>query len=151
MTYRHQVKVPFGHADIAGIVYTPRFTEYCMDAMEAFLREQIGLDWYAINRQGDYVNPVVKLELTFLNSARISDVIAIDVAVAAVGRSSFTLKVNGLLVDQGAKPCFEAAVVLAIVDVRSQRARPIAEAHRLLLEQYQKFAAGGDNEIEPSQ
>ena len=134
-SYTYRISVPFGHCDIAGIVYTPRFADYCMEAAEQFLKERIGLDWYAINLAGSYANPVMRLDLQFHAKVVIADELRLLVAVTDIGRSSFTLAVHGYIKSgDGRDHAFSAAMVLAFVDLEAGKSIPIPGDYRPHLE-----------------
>jgi acyl-CoA thioesterase FadM len=129
----YEVNVPFGHCDIAGIVYTPRVSEYCMEAAEQFLKQEVGLDWAQINREGLFSNPVMRLAVDFKQSMQIGDRLQLSVIVERLGRSSFTLQITGSRSDEG---CFTAELVLAIVDLKAAQSIPIPAQFRERLQQF---------------
>jgi len=130
--YIHRLKVPFGHCDIAGIVYTPRFADYCIEAVEQFLQNEIGLNWYAINIDGDFSNPVMRMEVDFHHPVEIGDDLELAVRVTRIGRSSFTVTISGSKsADGSAAPhaCFTGTLVLAFVDLKAKTSIPIPAAY----------------------
>lgn len=133
----YEVNVPFGHCDIAGIVYTPRVSEYCMEAAEQFLKQEVGLDWAQINREGLFSNPVMRLAVDFKQSMQIGDRLQLSVIVERLGRSSFTLQITGSRSDEAAiTRCFTAELVLAIVDLKAAQSIPIPAQFRERLQQF---------------
>ena len=139
--YEHRLTVPFGHCDIAGIVYTPRFAEYCMEAAEFFLRSEVGLDWLVINQERSCVNPVMRFEIDFHDTVYISDELRLTIFVSKVGNSSFELRILGeKKTGDGLLPCFSASLVLAIVDPQASRSMAIPEHWRNRLERYRQLS-----------
>lgn len=141
--YVHRLTVPFGHCDIAGIAYTPRFTDYCMEAAEQFMKREVGLDWYAINLEGHFASPVMRVEMDFLSTVHIGDELEIAIGVSKIGRSSYALGFTGSKVEEGVSVrCFSATLVFAIVDMVRRRSMPIPGEYRAQLERCRDAARG---------
>lgn len=127
--YRFNITVPFGHCDIAGIVYTPRFSDYCMEATEQFLKSEVDLDWCEINRRGEYANPVMRVEMNFQNTVYIADELSLSLSISAIGRSSFTIAFQGERSGKEPVTCFTASMVLAFVDMGALRSIKIPQKY----------------------
>lgn len=145
--YVHRLTVPFGHCDIAGIVYTPRFTDYCMEAAEVFMQREVGLDWYAINLEGEYASPVMRVEVDFISTVHIGDELEIDIVVSKIGRSSYALGFSGNKGERGrSTPCFTATLVFAFVDMQRRQSIPIPGRYREQLRRCQQLGPQVDRD-----
>jgi 4-hydroxybenzoyl-CoA thioesterase len=81
--------VRFAEVDAAGLVFFPRYHEYCHDALEAFFGELPG-GYAALFRQRDLGVPTVHLETDFKRPLRFGDVARFEMAIERVGRTSLT-------------------------------------------------------------
>ena len=92
----HQRTIRFGETDAAGIVYTPRFSDFCMEAAEVWFRDCLDFDWYRMNVDHGLGTPIVHMEIDFKGPLRGGDVLGVEVLVDRVGTSSLTLLFNGV-------------------------------------------------------
>ena len=81
--------VRFAEVDAAGLVFFPRYHEYCHDALEAFFGELPG-GYAALFRERDLGVPTVHLETDFKSPLRYGDVARFEMAIERVGRTSLT-------------------------------------------------------------
>ena len=81
--------VRFAEVDAAGLVFFPRYHEYCHDALEAFFGELPG-GYAALFRERDLGVPTVHLETDFKSPLRFGDVARFEMAIERVGRTSVT-------------------------------------------------------------
>ena len=88
-------KVLFGDCDPEGIVYTPRFSNFALEATHEALGRW--LDGPGIKRLKDMgvLPPVRAFSLEFLHPVTWDDELFLKVSVGAVGIHSFGLKVEG--------------------------------------------------------
>mgnify|MGYP000294528357 CR=1 FL=1 len=144
--YLHWRRIPFGHTDAAAIVYTPRFSDYCMEAVEVWFRDCIGIDWYRINTELGWGTPVVHMELDFKAPLKGGDRLGIVVRVAGIGRSTVTVALEGIRELSGESPlaceprrmqAFSARFVFCFAKL-GQGAIPVSQEQRALLEAYQQ-------------
>jgi 4-hydroxybenzoyl-CoA thioesterase len=81
--------VRFAEVDAAGLVFFPRYHEYCHDALEAFFGELPG-GYAALFRERDLGVPTVHLETDFKRPLRYGDVARFEMVIERVGRTSLT-------------------------------------------------------------
>ncbi|HJP65460.1 MAG TPA: hotdog domain-containing protein [Actinomycetota bacterium] len=74
--------------------------------------------------------PRAHLEMDFLRPLAFHDVVDVDLAVTAVGRTSATYEMT---VRRGGEACVTARAVVVLLDRAAGRPVPWEEAHRLLL------------------
>ena len=112
-------RVRFGECDPAGVVYTVRFSDYMLSAMELFLAEMLGGTqaerWRAL---GAGIR-IKALRFVFLAPLRPDDIFDMVVRVADVRRSSFDLAV--VASSQDGRPAFEATISPICVPLDGER------------------------------
>jgi 4-hydroxybenzoyl-CoA thioesterase len=81
--------VRFAEVDAAGIVFFPRYHEYCHDALEALFGELPG-GYAALFRERDLGVPTVHVETDFKSPLRFGDVARFEITIERVGRTSLT-------------------------------------------------------------
>jgi 4-hydroxybenzoyl-CoA thioesterase len=86
-TFRRPVR--FAEVDAAGLVFFPRYHEYCHDALEAFFGELPG-GYAALFRERDLGVPTVHLETDFRRPLRYGDVARFETTIERIGRTSVT-------------------------------------------------------------
>lgn len=107
-------RVPtWGETDGARIVYTVRFVDYAMDAIEAWFREVMQLDWFRMNTELDMGTPFVRIEMDIKTPLTPHDVLETCVLVEKMGRSSLTFNVVGKR--NGEEVSFESRFVCSMV------------------------------------
>ncbi|TAK48653.1 MAG: acyl-CoA thioesterase [Xanthobacteraceae bacterium] len=93
--YVYRKGVMWGDTDSAAIAYTGRFTYWTLEAIEMFLRERIGCDWYTINRERDLGTPFVNVSINFRAPVTPRESLLIEVVVSRVGASAVTCRLAG--------------------------------------------------------
>jgi len=141
--YIHSHRILFGDTDAAGIVYTSRFPDYCMQAAEHWFREYLEIDWYQINVTHGMGTPVVHMELDFISSLIGGDELGLEIIVAKYGKSTVTLQFAGFKLNEnaGASACertksFTAKFVFCFFSKEIKGAIPIPQRQLKLLNQY---------------
>ncbi|MBI4511189.1 MAG: acyl-CoA thioesterase [Deltaproteobacteria bacterium] len=130
--FRYVQTVRFGDIDHAGIVFYPRFFNYCHIAFE----ELFG--------QGEYCRvlderrigfPAVHVECDFQRPLRFGDRVAVDVQLVRMGGRSLTLRyVLSKEGDPSGATCAEAKITCAIVNLDTFQSVPLPEGLRRLFE-----------------
>ena len=92
--FTREKRVRFHHCDPAGIVFYPQYFVFFHELMEDWFNEALGEDHAALVRSGHGL-PAVKVECEFLAPNPLGDVIAFELRVAHLGRSSITLAITG--------------------------------------------------------
>lgn len=136
----HWRTIPFGDTDAAAIVYTPRFVDYCMEAIEVWFKQYIGIDWYWINVRDQRGTPVVHLELDFTGPLISGDSLGVRLEVSDIGRSTLTLLLEGVKDSHEAQDnfsVFTAKFVFCFVDTAENKSIPIPPASIEKIRAYQ--------------
>lgn len=128
----HRFDVAYGDCDPAGNVFTPRFADYAVDTLYAFLRARLGAHPIRWLDERGLLPPARALSLEFLAVVRWDD--ALDVAVTAVrlGRTSLTVAMEGVRRSDG-RVAFTAETTVVIVALDSRTALPVPDALRAAL------------------
>jgi 4-hydroxybenzoyl-CoA thioesterase len=95
MSFRAQIKVPFGDIDNAGIVYYPRFMHYFHLAMEEFFGTALKVGYADVLHKRGVALPTVHLEGDFLRRLSFGDRIEMEVRILHIGRTSITWGYRG--------------------------------------------------------
>jgi 4-hydroxybenzoyl-CoA thioesterase len=132
--FTHRRRVHFGDSDAARIVYTPRFLEYAMEALEVFMADVIGYDWYTINKEHGFGTPFVKIGMEIKAPLRPGDRVDISVLVDKVGGSSIHFRTIGTRGD--GVVTFETRFVCVVADQEKVKAVPMPGPMRTRLEAY---------------
>lgn len=136
-TVRRVVK--WGECDPAGIVYTPRFLDWVLEAAESFFAEIIGVDWFQLKTTHGLGSPSVSTTLEFRKPITHGEPFTIEVLVRRVSRSTITYAMRGR--NAAAELCFRAELVSCIVDAQKVKSVTIPDAIRQPILNYQTATA----------
>jgi 4-hydroxybenzoyl-CoA thioesterase len=138
----HARRVRWGESDPARIVYTPRFLDFAMDAIEAFFLDRLDAAFFEFNADHGIGTPFVHVELDFRSPVTPRDTLATEVLLARLGGSSLTFVVRGRVADRLA---YEGKLVCAFVVGEGMALKPIPvpAQFRARLEADAAFAARG--------
>jgi len=137
--YVHWRMVLFGDTDAAKVVYTPRFSDYCMEAAEFWFREYVEIDWFHHSTELGLGTPVVHMELDFTAALIGNDKLGIVVRVGNLGSKSVTLEFEGRRYrgdDDTPTVCFNAKFIFCFIETESRKAITITDDNRILIESY---------------
>jgi acyl-CoA thioesterase FadM len=129
----HRRIIVWGDTDPAAIVYTGRFLDFMLEAIEALMRERVGADWYRMNVDEKIGTPFVNVGLDFKNPVTPREPLDIRVLVARVGRSSVTFAVQGSGAESGVLK-FTGSATFVFVTTMDGRPCDIPDAYRRVLE-----------------
>ena len=92
LTNKREVRIEWGDCDPGGIVYYPRYFEYC-DACTNALFAKAGYPKYEMVRNYDIAGiPIVESSGHFFIPSQFGDVVTIESSIAEFGRSSFSVR-----------------------------------------------------------
>lgn len=129
-------RVRFGDCDPAGVVYTPRFADYTVSAMELFLSDLMGGPY--LERLAGLETPLKALTFVFSAPLRPNDEFDMHVTVRELRTRTFDLAVVATL---SSITVFEVAITpICITSGGDRRSVPIPETLRTLLTTYQQKA-----------
>lgn len=135
LPFVHRRRLRFGESDAASIVYTVRFFDYALDAIDAWYEGIAGVSLFDLNTRYGLSCPFVHSEMNFLAPLRPGDDLAVQVLVAHKGRSSLRFAVEGRLAD--GKPCFSGQFTISFIAPAQMKsvAMPAVIADRVILYQ----------------
>lgn len=136
----HRLRPTWGETDTARIVYTARYPDYALRAIDAWFLERAGADFYRMNTVWGIGTPFVRLECDFRAPLTPADVVEIEVAVERAGERSLTFAVRGLIAESG-RLAFEGRFVCVCVKVADQ---PRQDAKSIALDARLRAAAETD-------
>ncbi len=136
----HVRRIRWGESDPARIVYTARYLDFAMDAIEAFFNDRLGASFYEFNVDHGCGTPFVHVELDFRSPLTPRETLETEVRLARLGGSSLTFAVAGRA---GERLCYEGKLVCAFVDTTDAKMKPIPvpPQFRTLLEPDAAFTA----------
>lgn len=100
--------------DAAGIVFFPRFLEYCHDAYFELLIKN-GIDLPHSISKGEYILPLVHTEADFKDPLRFGDKIVVHVVNVKKAKSSYQVNYSVCRDDDTQKLCCTAQTVHAAI------------------------------------
>ncbi len=138
----HQRTIRFGETDAASIVYTVRFFDYALDAIDAWYADVLTVSLYSLNTEHGLSCPFVHAGIDFQSALRPSDRLSVTVLVQALGRSSLTFRILGAQAD--GTPSFSGTFTVVFVDGASMRSIPVPEPLAERIREYQARCPAGD-------
>lgn len=126
--------VKWGDADPAGVVYTPRFLHFAVEAAESWFIRLTGRHWRHLPEDYGIETPPIAANLRFHHALWPDDRLDLTVRVAAIGRSSYTVAVAG--VNQDGVACFDSDVTYVAIDPAARKSVPLPDRLRAALETY---------------
>lgn len=132
--YVHRRIINWSDTDAAQIVYTVRFLDYVMEAVEGWWRNVVGTSWYEMNVDRNIGTPVVNVNFDFTAPLTPRHVLELTVLVARAGRASITFNIFGDR-DDGVRS-FTAQLTACAVDNRAHESIEIPPEWRERIEDY---------------
>lgn len=137
-----KLPVPFVHSrvinwsdtDAARIVYTVRFLDFAMEAIEQWFRTVIGYGWYEMNMDLGVGTPFVKADIDFKAPLTPRHRLHTTVLVERAGRASITFSVSGMRND--GVQSFSGRMVCCAIKTSEMKATDIPPEWRKRIEQY---------------
>jgi YbgC/YbaW family acyl-CoA thioester hydrolase len=120
--FLHRRRIRWGDTDAARIAYTARFLDFAMESVEAWWRERLGTDWYALNLDHGIGTPFVHASLDFRSPLTPRDVLETSVRLARLGGSSLRFALEARA---GGRLVYEAALVCVFVDAAAMKPIPV--------------------------
>ncbi len=93
--FEHEITVGWADCDPAAIAFTGRIPYFALEAIDAFWRQVVGADWYALNLDRNIGTPFVHLSLDFSAPVTPRHRLICAVEVLGLGNTSITFRVTG--------------------------------------------------------
>jgi acyl-CoA thioester hydrolase len=138
--FTHDVRVYYEDTDGAGIVYYANYLRYLERARTEWLRS-LGFEHSSLRESHGLVFTVARVEIDYRSPARLDDRLSVGVRVARVRRASLLLeqridhhidhhidqRIDQRIERRGGAPVVQASVLVACVDAKRMKPRPIPE------------------------
>ena len=119
----HVIEPYWADADPAGIVYSGRFTDYALRAIDAWMEARAGAGFYRMNMEWGIGTPFVHTECDLRSPTRPGEALRIEVGVERVGETSLTFVVRGFGATEN-RIRFEGRFVCVCVPANDQAREP---------------------------
>ncbi len=130
----HSITITWGDCDPAQIAYTANIPRWGLDAIEAWYRHCIGVDWYTLNLHRGIGTPFVSLGFEFKSPVMPPAPLDVRVTVSRIGNSSLSHAVEG---SQRGVTCFIGKTTAAFVEAAAMKPMAIPPNIRASIEHYQ--------------
>jgi len=122
----------WGDTDSARIVYTGRFLDFAVEAIDAWFTYTFDCGWYDLNQERGMGTPFRNASLDFQAPLTPRDVLETEVHVTKVGRTSiaFLIEGYGMSREQGRRLCFTGDLLVVFVKHDTMCATEIPEDFR---------------------
>lgn len=128
MIFHCKKLIRFAHCDPAGIVFYPRYIELCVEAVEDWFTEGLGVSFATLHEDYRLGIPAVHLDVNFITPSRHGDQLDFLLSVAHIGNSSMTLDV---IVESAGQRRFRERIKVVLVSLDSMKSVPIDDFWRL--------------------
>ena len=129
MPFHTRIKVRFGDADPAGLVYYPVIFHYFHIALEEFFAARCGISYDRLIVDERLGFPTVKAEAEFFVPFVYGDEVDVEIFVSKLGRTSAHFEYRAKRVRDG-KLCARATHVQVAMNMDTRRAVPIPDKYR---------------------
>ncbi len=140
-TFEHTHTVTFSEVDMAGVVFFSRFFEYAHSAFEAFF-QHMGWSFAQVFKEGQWGFPLVHAEADYQAPARIGDDLTVQLGVAKLSDSAFTMRYR--IIGPGGKAVASVVTSHVWVELASFKKTTIPQEVRAKLEVYRQESTEGD-------
>jgi 4-hydroxybenzoyl-CoA thioesterase len=130
-------KIRFSHCDPAGIVYFPNFFDMINAVVEDWFADVIGLPFQTMHLERRLGFPIVDTRCQFVRPCHLGDRLAIELAIARLGRSSIEFAIRGRV---GGEEKFIGNHKVALVSLDSFKSMPIPDDLRVKMQPYVQAA-----------
>ncbi len=122
------IKVRFSDVDRAGIAYYPRVIHWLHVAFEEFFEQFCGVPYATVLEKENLGFPAVALETQFVRPCRFGEVLAVEVSLAKVGKSSSQFRYR--IVGKGGDERARALVTVVCVRLDTLQPTPLPPRYR---------------------
>ena len=129
MPFTTRIKVRFGDADPAGLVYYPVIFHYFHIALEEFFAARCGISYDKLIADERLGFPTVKSEAEFFAPFVYGDEVDVEILVSKIGSSSATFEYRALRAPNSIL-CARATNVHVAMNMDTRRSVPIPERFR---------------------
>ncbi|NDZ18011.1 thioesterase [Variovorax sp. WS11] len=143
---RMRRRVRWGECDPAGVVYTPRFCDYIVEALDAFMERLLGVPLQQRMAEIDLGTPAKAMQFVFHHSLRPDQEFDMRVFVSDIRVRSFDLAMEAR--DLEGLRLFDAQFSAVCVHRAVRESRPLPAVLRERLEAYRASFPFGNDELD---
>lgn len=132
--------VRWGESDYAQVVYTARFLDYALEAMEVWFHHVTGTDWSLYGVENKLLMPAKACNLDFHSPLRPNDLFDQTVTVTRLGTTSYTLAVAGTTPD--GTPVYDATCTWVTINPKEGKSIPMPDDLVAAIETYVEAGGG---------
>jgi uncharacterized protein (DUF924 family)/acyl-CoA thioesterase FadM len=132
-------RVHWGDTDTAQIGYTTKFVDFALEAAEYWWESVLDLDWYRLNVVQNLGVPIGGMKFDFTAPVIAGERLDLTVRVGRIGRSSLTLRIEGVKAD--GRRSFTAEITEVLVDREPMKSIPLPDDWRQRIEGYEREVA----------
>lgn len=136
MIFTLPVQVRFGHCDLAGIVFYPRYFEFFNTIIEDWCEHGLGSSFREMHLHLGYGLPTAHVECSFLIPSELGDMLHAELQVTRIGNTSLHVEIN--LFGSDTVQRVGAKIVLVLMDMKTRKAIPLPEQLRQKMQNYLK-------------
>ena len=127
--------VNWGDTDSGYIVFTGRYLEYVVDAVEAWVTHTFGRNWFAMKLDEELGTPFRFANLDFIDQISPRDSLEIEIRVVDVGTTSLRFDIKGFALskERGRRHCFDVDAMTVFLNTTTMKKTPIPPEYRLKL------------------
>ncbi|HEY0003977.1 MAG TPA: thioesterase family protein [Pyrinomonadaceae bacterium] len=137
MPFSTRIKVRFGDADPAGLVYYPVIFHYFHIALEEFFAGRCGVSYQRLMKEERLGFPTVNVQAEFFAPLVYGDEVEVEIYVSQTGRSSAIFEYSARRTSDH-QLCARSTQVQVAMNLDERRAIPIPEKYKSI------FAASAD-------
>lgn len=129
--------VTWGDTDPGYIVFTGRYLEYTVDAVEAWVTETFGRNWFAMKLDQELGTPFRFANLDFVDQISPRDSLEIEVSMVKAGTTSLRFDIKGFALSKkrGRRLCFTVDAMTVFLNTTTMEKTPIPDEYRKKLVQ----------------
>ncbi|MBC7908968.1 MAG: acyl-CoA thioesterase, partial [Pyrinomonadaceae bacterium] len=133
MPFSTRIRVRFGDADPAGLVYYPVIFHYFHIALEEFFAACCGITYHRLMNDERIGFPTVKAQTEFFIPLVYGDEVLVEMSVSKLGNSSATFAYAAKRASDGAL-CARSTQIHVCMNLDTRRAVPIPDKYRQIFE-----------------
>lgn len=126
MPFTSTYKIRFDDVDGAGILYYPRYFHLCHQTLEDVFDHGAPVSYPEMIHGRRLGLPTVAIQSEYRSPLEYGDSVAIELAVADMGRSSMVLEFTIRREADGAE-CFNARITTVLIDLDTRKAVPFPD------------------------
>lgn len=134
MPFTRAYKIRFDDVDAAGLLYYPRYFDYCHRVLEDFIDERGPCAYAELIQDRRLGVPTVAVESAYRSPLRYGDTAVVSMEVNRIGTSSLILS-YAVRREFDGEECFDARITTVLTDLDEEKSVPFSGELRDLFEE----------------